>query len=145
MGTAARIGATNTRARELLSLSRSLALAHRSGCKGVFAPTLTTFLLPYRLREGYHEGKRCSRDTYPESYITKCTSVRRLSVGTPLCLYGFAYHRVQGSSTSVLFKKSITARWTTTFFKKNNSPREIDFQPISATILITILADSGGP
>jgi len=30
------------------------------------------------LREGYHESRRCSRDTYPESYITKYTSIRRL-------------------------------------------------------------------
>ena len=29
------------------------------------------------LREGYHESRRCSRDTYPESYITKYTSIRR--------------------------------------------------------------------
>ena len=27
--------------------------------------------------EGYHESRRCSRDTYPESYITKYTSIRR--------------------------------------------------------------------
>ena len=27
--------------------------------------------------EGYHESRRFSRDTYPESYITKYTSVRR--------------------------------------------------------------------
>ena len=27
--------------------------------------------------EGYHESRRCSRDTYPESYITKYTSTRR--------------------------------------------------------------------
>ena len=26
--------------------------------------------------EGYHESRRCSRDTYPESYITKSTSIR---------------------------------------------------------------------
>ena len=31
-----------------------------------------------RLREGYHESRRCSRDTYPEPYITKYTSSRRL-------------------------------------------------------------------
>ena len=30
------------------------------------------------LWEGYHERRRCSRDTYPESCITKYTSVRRL-------------------------------------------------------------------
>ena len=28
------------------------------------------------LLEGYHESTRCSRDTYPESYITKFTSDR---------------------------------------------------------------------
>ena len=27
--------------------------------------------------EGYHERGRCSRNTYPESYITKYTSIRR--------------------------------------------------------------------
>jgi len=26
----------------------------------------------------YHESRRCSRDTYPESYITKYTSIQRL-------------------------------------------------------------------
>ena len=30
-----------------------------------------------RLWEGYHESRICSRDTYPESYTTKYTSVRR--------------------------------------------------------------------
>jgi len=28
--------------------------------------------------EGYHESRRCSRDTHPESYITNYTSIRRL-------------------------------------------------------------------
>jgi len=27
--------------------------------------------------EGYHESRRCSTDTYPESYILKYTSIRR--------------------------------------------------------------------
>ena len=31
------------------------------------------------LWEGYHESRRCSRDTYPESYITKFTSIRRVT------------------------------------------------------------------
>ena len=31
------------------------------------------------LWEGYRESRRCSRDTYPESYITKYTSIRRLT------------------------------------------------------------------
>ena len=26
-------------------------------------------------REGYHESRKCSRDTYPESYITDYTPV----------------------------------------------------------------------
>jgi len=30
-----------------------------------------------RLWEGHHESRRCSRDTYPESYITKYASIRR--------------------------------------------------------------------
>ena len=29
-----------------------------------------------RLWEGYRESRRCSRDTYPESYITEYTSIR---------------------------------------------------------------------
>ena len=28
--------------------------------------------------EGFHESRRCSRDTYPASYVTKYTSIRRL-------------------------------------------------------------------
>jgi len=32
------------------------------------------------LWEGYHESRRCSRNTYPESYITKYTSIRRETV-----------------------------------------------------------------
>ena len=33
------------------------------------------------LWEGYRERRRCSRDTYPESSITKYTSIRRLGIG----------------------------------------------------------------
>ena len=29
--------------------------------------------------EGYHASRRCSRDTYPESYTTNYTRIRRLS------------------------------------------------------------------
>ena len=32
---------------------------------------------PSRTCKGYRESRRCSRDTYPESYITKYTSIRR--------------------------------------------------------------------
>ena len=28
------------------------------------------------LKEGYRERRRCSRDSYPESYITKYTRIR---------------------------------------------------------------------
>jgi len=31
------------------------------------------------LRVSWLNGRRCSRDTYPESYITKYTSIRRKS------------------------------------------------------------------
>ena len=30
--------------------------------------------------ERHHASKRCSRDTYPESYITKYTSIRSLRI-----------------------------------------------------------------
>jgi len=36
------------------------------------------------LREGYRESRRYSRDTYPESNITKYTSIQRLSGGAGL-------------------------------------------------------------
>jgi len=36
--------------------------------------------------EGYHESRRCSRDTYPESYITKYTSIRRETDGQDFCV-----------------------------------------------------------
>ena len=32
-----------------------------------------------RLWKGYHESRRFSRDTYPESYVTTKTSIRRLT------------------------------------------------------------------
>jgi len=49
-------------------------------------------------REGCREGRRCSRDTYPESYITKYTSIRKL--GFRVSGFGFRRqhptHRVKG-------------------------------------------------
>ena len=36
-----------------------------------------------RLWEGYHESRRCSRDTYPESYITKYTKIKTTPDLTP--------------------------------------------------------------
>jgi len=40
-----------------------------SGCESRVRHTLVG-----PLWEGYHASRRCSRDTYPESYITKYTS-----------------------------------------------------------------------
>jgi len=34
-------------------------------------------------REGCHESRRCSRDTYSEPYITKHTSIRRKTAAPP--------------------------------------------------------------
>jgi len=34
--------------------------------------------------EGYHESRRCFRDTYPESYIARYTNIRRESHGLQL-------------------------------------------------------------
>ena len=36
-------------------------------------------LIDSPLWEGHLESRRCSRDTHPESYITKCTRIRRKS------------------------------------------------------------------
>ena len=35
-----------------------------------------------RSGRGCHESRRCSRDTYPESHITKYTSIRKKTKGT---------------------------------------------------------------
>ena len=42
------------------------------------------------LWEGYRESRRCFRDTYLESYITKYTSIRRLIMSPD-------WHRVEGA------------------------------------------------
>ena len=47
--------------------------------EGGRAGTLPSVFRVDRLWEGYHESRRCSRDTYPESYITQYTSIRSLS------------------------------------------------------------------
>ena len=49
--------------------------ARRRACR---IHTLIDHTLVGPLWEGYRESRRCSRDTYPESYITKYTSVRRI-------------------------------------------------------------------
>ena len=36
-----------------------------------------SFRRPGMIGEGYHESRRCSRDTYPETCITKYTSIPR--------------------------------------------------------------------
>ena len=47
--------------------------------------------------EGYHESKRCSRDTYPESYITKYTNIRRVKSQT---VYEGKQHTIITSDSS---------------------------------------------
>ena len=43
--------------------------------EGTFFRTIASLLS--ELWEGFRESRRCSRDTYPESYITKYTCIRR--------------------------------------------------------------------
>ena len=53
---------------------------HRAVWKGkeVAVKVLLSHSSPsLRVWEGCRESRRCSRDTYPESYITKYTSIRR--------------------------------------------------------------------
>ena len=49
-------------------------------------------------REGYHESRRCFRDTYPESCITKYTSIRRLKKRW----HGGREHLVEVSESTLL-------------------------------------------
>ena len=65
-----------------------------------------------RLWEGYPESRRCSRDTYPESYITKYTSIRRLwfrprsfgGQGTRNCMIEWGRQRQDICPRSQLFR-----------------------------------------
>jgi len=47
-------------------------------------PKVDRLRIGWPLWEGNHESRRCSRDTYPESYITKYTSIRNERVGLTL-------------------------------------------------------------
>jgi len=40
---------------------------------------LNVFIDSGPLWEGYHESRRCSRDTYPESHITKYTTYTKIN------------------------------------------------------------------
>jgi len=61
----------------VLSVPNSLDSSHvaRSGWLAVCVQRESSLMIDW---EGHHESRRCSRDTYPESYITKYTSIRRL-------------------------------------------------------------------
>ena len=50
-------------------------------------------LIMIRIMGECHESRRCSRNTYPESYITKYTSIRRLIIRMILsgCYHHFIY------------------------------------------------------
>ena len=53
-------------------------------CRHIFYPNiaLPTISMSHNMLidswEGFHESRRCSRDTYPESHLTKYASIRRL-------------------------------------------------------------------
>ena len=47
---------------------------------------------------GYHAGRRCLRDTYPESYITKYTIMRRKNSGAQRPPFSWSPKRSSGSS-----------------------------------------------
>jgi len=53
----------------------SKRLLEYPGCESPRSPTVDVRLWVKRggLWEGHHEGRRCSRDTYSKSYITKYT------------------------------------------------------------------------
>jgi len=58
--------------------------------------------------EGCHESRRCSRDTYPESYITKYTGIRRIQstsgCGNPLST---DFHAIWSRSVIPMVARSV--------------------------------------
>jgi len=52
----------------------------------------------HSLLEGFHESRRCSRDTYPESYIIKDSSIRRNVRKRIVCLEGGRWRGREGES-----------------------------------------------
>ena len=96
---------THTHTRVSLSLSLSLSLTHtythRSSSASRSCHALSAADRPIHVRGnclvtslgGYHEGTRCSSDTYSESYTTTYTSIPEiktsyqptLRTGNPLC------------------------------------------------------------
>ena len=61
--------------REGMARSIGPEIGNRVGAEGF--PTVIDWGLVGSTGVGYHEIKRCSRDTYPESYITRYTSKQR--------------------------------------------------------------------
>ena len=64
------------------------------------------------LWEGYHESRRCSRDTYPESYITKYTRIRRYKSFKPFKVFPLRseaapQHEVDFSEPSLAFFQQV--------------------------------------
>ena len=56
-----------------------------------------------RPREGYRESRRCSRDTHPESCITKYTSIRRSEM-CDLSTRGWEFRNVKRFRGGLVFK-----------------------------------------
>ena len=62
-----------------VGLMRNTPVCHTCSVSvGVFTELIVSGLIGST--DLYHESRRCSKDTYPESYITKYTSIRRLPV-----------------------------------------------------------------
>ena len=59
--------------------SRPLSYRHSSFCGSGSESFRNKADCRFAFWEGYHESRRCSRDTYPESCIAKYTSMRRLN------------------------------------------------------------------
>ena len=81
--------------------------------------------------EGYRESRRCSGDTYPESYITKYTSIRRYTspvgrrVGRP---FGRApCDRLSGKLPQHLESSCLLARhWTFSLGRARPGPMPLE-------------------
>ena len=68
-----------TRRHRAAGFARSACSARAAIPLGLEAHASRDHTLAGPLWEGFRESRRCSRDTYPESYFTEYTSIRRLN------------------------------------------------------------------
>ena len=98
-----------------------------------------------RLWAGYHESRRCSRDTYPESYITKHTSIRREMRGGHVGIYLLLlfFTLVTGPRSSLSLKLSDTRVYNTSWYRsainEPYSPQMCSGSEAGSTLCITQL------